>query len=93
MPDDLEAMGFLCYARADDVDGHITRLRNLLSEEVSGRRGIDFPIYQDISDLNWGDVWRDDIDASIARTTFFFAIITSRFFQREQCRRELEHAR
>jgi hypothetical protein len=90
MPDKPKAIGFLCYARADNGDSRITRLKDLLSEEVSALSGKDFPIYQDISDLGWGDPWREGIDASITRTTFLFAMITSRFFQRPECRRELE---
>lgn len=40
-------------------------------------------------DLEWGEEWKGRIDRELQETTFFIPIITPRYFQSEECRREL----
>jgi uncharacterized membrane protein HdeD (DUF308 family)/tetratricopeptide (TPR) repeat protein len=81
-------VAFMSYAHRDDRGGRLTALREELSEAVSMHYGQDFEIFQD-RDISWGQNWKERIDDSLDEVTFLIAIITPRFFNREECRREL----
>ncbi|MGH4011038.1 MAG: TIR domain-containing protein [Pseudonocardiaceae bacterium] len=51
--------------------------------------GESIQIFLDRSDLSWGEEWRVKIDEALASIAFFIPIITPRYFQSEECRREL----
>jgi hypothetical protein len=81
-------VAFMSYAHRDDRGGRLTALREELSEAVSMHYGQDFEIFQD-RDISWGQNWKERIDNSLDEVTFLIAIITPRFFNRDECRREL----
>ena len=79
----------MSYVHSDDKYGHITSLRERLSDEVQMLIGTEFPIFQDRKDIQWGQNWSDRLDDSIDETTFLIPIITPSFFNSEFCRAEL----
>jgi cobaltochelatase CobT len=86
---DRKPGAFMCYARINDRDGTLTKLREKLSEEVEELIGEEFPIFQDIEDIKWGEDWKERIGESLSEVTFFIPIITPSFFKSEYCRDEL----
>jgi hypothetical protein len=86
-----DAVGFWSYARIDDEaeEGRIVRLARLVRVEYELLTGDSLSIFVDRDDLEWGDEWRRRIDEALAGTTFFIPIVTPRFFERPECRREL----
>jgi cobaltochelatase CobT len=83
--EDLKLGAFMCYARKNDRDGTLTKLREKLSEEVEEVIGEEFPIFQDIE---WGEDSKERIDESLSEVTFFIPIITPNFFKSDYCRYE-----
>jgi hypothetical protein len=83
--------GFWSYAHADESaeTGRITQLARNLQEEYSLITGQEIQLFLDRDDLTWGDNWRKHIDEALAGITFFIPILTPRYFQSEECRREL----
>lgn len=83
--------GFWSYAHADDSaeGGRITQLARNLQEEYSLVTAQEIQLFLDRDDLTWGDNWRKHIDEALAGITFFIPILTPRYFQSEECRREL----
>jgi parallel beta-helix repeat protein len=80
----------MCYARRNDRDHTLTKLCKKLSEEVEEVIGEEFPIFQDIKDIEWGEDSKERIDESLSEVTFFIPIITPNFFKSEYCRYELK---
>lgn len=68
----MEPSGFLSYAHSDDLadDGGITVLRTRLSLEVQMQMGTGFHIFQDRTDIAWGQNWRGRIEESLNEVTF-----------------------
>jgi hypothetical protein len=83
--------GFWSYARADDTGerGRITELAHRLQEEYAVLTGQPLRLFLDRDDLTWGDNWRESIEEALAGITFLIPIVTPRYFQSEECRREL----
>lgn len=82
---------FLSYPSEADEDGDVSWLRERLEKEVrlqTGERA--FRIFQDRRDLQWGDSWRDRIEAAIDGSTYLLPLIQPLFFTSEECCRELE---
>jgi len=88
--EDRNPGAFMCYARINDRDGSLTKLREKLSEEVEEHIGEKFPIFQDIEDIKWGQDWKERIDESLSEVTFFIPIITPSFFKSKYCCDELK---
>lgn len=86
----LDAGGFWSYVHADDDSeaGRIVALSRHLQEEYALLTGDRLELFVD-RDLAWGDEWRSRIDEALAGVTFFIPVVTPRFFQSEECRREL----
>ena len=86
------AVGFMSYVRSlDDHDhGQITNFCKLLSGEVCAQSGHQFSIFQDRTDIDWGEQWAKRINDSIDTATFLIPIITPSFFTSQPCRDELE---
>ncbi len=82
----------MSYARCDDrcPDGSITELRRRLSAEVRVHIGQEFPIFQDIDDIKWGQSWEDRINESLDDVTFLIPIVTPSFLNSCACRAELK---
>jgi hypothetical protein len=85
------AAGFWSYAHPDDSaeHGRIIGVAHRLREEVRLLTGQELQLFLDRDDLAWGDRWRESIDEALAGITFFIPIVTPRYFQSEECRREL----
>ena len=90
MPTDGTA-GFWSYAHGDNEldDGAILELARLLMEEYDLLSGEPLELFIDRANIVWGEQWRNRIDAALTQTTFFIPIITPRYFNRSECRREL----
>lgn len=80
----------MSYAHRDDDDGRLTKLRERLAHEVSVRTGADFKIFQDRPDIQWGQDWKQQIEASLDEVTFLIAIVTPSFLNSTNCRDELQ---
>lgn len=81
---------FLSYDHMDDRYGHISQFRERLADEVCIQTGEEFLIFQDRSDIQWGENWRARIDESLESVAFIIPIITPSFFRSEYCRAELK---
>src|SRR3712207_1805690 len=86
-----DAAAFWSYAHDDNkFDGdRVLRLAESLKQEYSLLTGGAFNIFVDRTSIAWGEEWRARIDAALTSTTFFIPIISPRYFQRAECRREL----
>jgi len=81
---------FMSYTHVDDSDNRLTEFCKLLSYEVNRIIGKEFPIFQDNTDILWGENWRTRINESLNSVTFLIPIITPSYFNSEACRNELE---
>jgi len=80
----------MSYVHSDDKYQQLTTLRERLSDEVATQIGIEFPIFQDTKDIQWGQNWEQRIESALVEEiTFLIPIITPRFFNSEPCRDEL----
>ncbi len=84
-------MAFMSYIHAaDDADnGRLTKFCERLSQEMFLHIGEEFPIFQDHTDIGWGQSWKKYINDSLNHTTFLLPIITPGFFKSKECRDEL----
>ncbi len=89
-PNEDSWAAFLSYAGDDDGDGRISLLREHLSEEAGRYIGGRFPIFQDRTDIHWGQQWRRRIENTLNVVTFLIPVVTPRFFASTFCRREVE---
>jgi F-box protein 11 len=80
----------MSYAHVDNKTGRLTEFCQRLSDEVHQLMGEPFPIFQDKTDIHWGQSWRDRIDESLDSATFLIPILTPSFFKSPECRKELE---
>lgn len=85
-------LAFMSYVRFDDQheNGRLTEFRNRLSGEIRMQTGIDFSIFQDRNDIQWGQNWKERIEDSLDEVTFLIPIITPSFFNSAACRAEFE---
>jgi hypothetical protein len=85
-----EIAGFWSYVHDDNdsVDGAVTRLAERVVSIFELLSGQPLKLFID-GDLEWGEAWKERIDRELQETTFFIPIITPRYFQSEECRREL----
>jgi hypothetical protein len=83
---------FMSYATFNDAhdSGMLTQLRERLSAEVQAQTGEPFKIFQDRTDIRWGEDWQQRINESLDSVTFLIPIITPSFFKSQHCRAELE---
>ena len=85
-----DPVGFFSYVHDDDAHEGV-RLKQLHARLV-GEVGFHigrFEIFFDRQNIRWGQQWRERIDGSIASSVFLFPVIAE-YFQRPECRRELE---
>lgn len=85
------AAGFWSYVHADNraERDRINQLAEDLREAYELRTGEPLELFVDSMSIKWGDDWEEKINEALAGTMFFIAIITPRFFQSQECRREL----
>jgi TIR domain len=81
---------FMSYVHFNDQhdDGQLTLFRERLSAEVRAQTGEEFPIFQDRSDIAWGQAWQQRIDQALDAATLLVVIITPSFFRSAACRAE-----
>ena len=88
----MKPIGFMSYVQSvnEHDGGKITQLCKLLSNELEAQSGEAFDIFQDRSDMKYGQNWRARIVESINGSAFFLPIITPGFFKSENCRFEFK---
>lgn len=86
------ASGFWSYVHKDDDAsyGRITQLARDIVVEYEAQTTETVQLFLDRDDLEWGDRWREVIDEALASVAFFVPVVTPRFFQSVECRRELK---
>jgi hypothetical protein len=86
-----ESAGFWSYVHDDDTaeGGRILSLATRLTAMYEMNTAGGLQLFVDRTSIQWGDAWKERIDAAVAGTTFFIPIITPRYFQSAECRREL----
>jgi hypothetical protein len=84
-------VAFMSYARFNDLhdDGQLSLFRDRLAAEVRAQTGLEFVIFQDRTDIEWGQNWRQRIDEALDAATLLLVIITPGFFQSPECRGEV----
>lgn len=82
---------FFSYVHDDDAhdNGRITKLRQMLEEEVRALSGEDFEIFQDYEDIHWGQKWEERLNGAIDGSTFLISVVTPRYLRKEFCRKEI----
>ena len=86
-------MAFMSYARNDDHDNKLTRLRESLKIMTRVVSGKSFEIFQDREDIAPGQRWGEVIETALDQVMFLIAIITPSFFTSDACREELRRFR
>src|SRR6266542_3174846 len=86
-----DAASFWSYTHQDNEldSGRIVRLADKLRAEFALLTGAELRLFVDRDGIEWGDAWRSRVDEALVATTFFIPIITPRYFERSECRREL----
>ena len=86
----VDIAGFWSYVHDDDdaVDGAIVKLARRVMAEFELLSAEPLRLFVD-RDLEWGEEWKGRIDRELQETTFFIPIVTPRYFQSDECRREL----
>ena len=86
------SQGFWSYVHKDDEaeQGRISRLAKDVAAQYEMLTGETIELFLDKDALEWGDDWRDKIDASLASVAFFIPVLTPRYFMSPECRRELQ---
>jgi hypothetical protein len=82
---------FLSYTHFDDEhdNRYLTDLCRSLSGEVRMHTGVEFEIFQDRTDIKWGQNWRRRLESSLDAATFLIPIITPSYFRSKACCEEL----
>jgi len=83
---------FMSYARFDDQhdSGQLTEFRKRLADEIRVQTGEEFTIFQDRTDIAWGENWQQRIVQTLDSVTLLLVIITPGFFRSSHCRAEAE---
>ncbi|MGH3943252.1 MAG: right-handed parallel beta-helix repeat-containing protein [Pseudonocardiaceae bacterium] len=86
-----EPAAFLSYVRVDDQHegGLISQFRERLSAEVRMQIGQEFPIFQDRTDIAWGQNWQTRINETLDTVTLLIPVMTPGFFASPACRQEV----
>jgi parallel beta-helix repeat protein len=82
---------FMSYNRFNDDhdDGQLSAFRERLAAEVRAQTGREFAIFQDRTDIAWGQNWRRRIDEALDVVTLLLVIITPGLFGSRECRAEV----
>ena len=82
---------FFSYVHDDDThdNGRVTKLRQMLEEEVRALSGEEFEIFQDYEDIHWGQKWEQRLNHALDGSTFLISVVTPRYIRKEFCRKEM----
>jgi hypothetical protein len=85
-----ENAGFWSYAHSDNQssNGRLLALADEIRKEYDILTGDSLHLFMDRDDVEWGDAWRERLDTNLTATTFFIALITPRYLQSPECRKE-----
>ncbi len=85
--------GLWSYVHSDDTaeGGRIAELARDVAGQFEMLTGEQIDLFLDKDALEWGDVWRDKIDESLATIAFFIPVMTPRYFMSAECRREFQY--
>jgi hypothetical protein len=88
----VSAAGFWSYVRADDgaERGRIVDLAHDVVAQYELLTGESIELFLDRDNLQWGEAWREKIEKTLAAVAFFIPVLTPRYFQRKECRAELQ---
>jgi len=88
----VRVAGFWSYVHQDDAaeGGRISELARDVAGQYELLTGQSIDLFLDRDAIQWGDRWRDSVEAGIQTAAFFVAIITPRYFQSAECRNELQ---
>ena len=86
------AGGFWSYVHEDDdaEQGRIVDLAHRIAAEYELQTGKSIELFLDRDSLQWGERWRQVVDETLAGVAFFIPVMTPRYFQSVECRRELQ---
>ena len=81
-------VAFLSYARADDEysGGKISRFRERLVETFRAVTGRPIGIFQDRTDIAWGEHWPSRLEQALAETKLLIPALSPSFFASQACR-------
>jgi hypothetical protein len=84
--------GFWSYVHKDDeVDmGRVVALARDIAANYEAIRAEEIELFLDSDQLHWGDDWRTEINESLGNVAFVVPVLTPRYFQSVECRRELQ---
>ena len=90
LSDSPELVGFFSYSRGDDADSMagLSALRDRIQRELRsqlGRSQRDLRLWQDKAAIPRGTYWERQIEAAVAQSVFFIAIVTPRSVRSDRC--------
>ena len=82
---------FWSYVHADDAAevGRVVALGHDVQKQYGLVTGGRLELFLDRDAIEWGDDWRERIAEALSAATFFVPIMTPRYFDSAECRREL----
>ncbi|NPT56730.1 toll/interleukin-1 receptor domain-containing protein [Paraburkholderia elongata] len=80
---------FLSYKHGDPWTRIAKRFHTRL-RAVS--KGMGFQLFMDDKVIKGGDLWSDEVEHSLEKSTHFIAMLCDEYWESEQCQRELLHA-
>lgn len=83
--------GFWSYRHNDDDadGGRISDLARDIVAQYEMLTGDSIELFLDRDSLVWGNAWQEKVDGTLANVAFFVPVITPRYFDSKECRREL----
>lgn len=86
-----EISGFWSYVHSDDAaeGGRIAQLARDVVAQYEMLTADSIHLFLDRDDIDWGDEWKPKVDSTLESVAFFISILTPRYFQSTECRREL----
>lgn len=80
---------FLSYARKDDEIIHfIQPFKDLLTHFVGANSGREISAFVDRHKIEWGDLWKEEIEKSLLSATVFIPILSANYLKSKNCRDE-----
>lgn len=81
---------FWSYAKRDDPKPHNVTLLKESFESVLGQCiGEDVQLFQDVTGLQWGDVWRKKLENEVVTSNAFVCLLSPSYFNSKMCIQEL----